>query len=318
MMTLLPRWRSRQGAIEGIPLEERLFEVAPESKILGRCHWQPDAKRHPTLLLIHGFEGCSESHYMLGIAGKAWRAGFNVVRLNQRNCGGTEHLTSTLYHSGTSGDFLSIAQELSARDGIEAIWLAGYSMGGNLALQVAGCAGTLLPTLKGVAVVCPNIHPAAAVDALERPRNWIYHRHFLKSLQARMRRKASVFPGRFDLSRLDTIRSLREFDDVYTAPAGGYAGAADYYERTGSRHVLGNIRVPTLIITAQDDPFIPYGCFDLPALRENPWIQLVVPPHGGHCGFIQRPRPDEDLYWAENRIIEFMARIEAQTGRETR
>ena len=305
VMTLLPRWQSRKQTLEGIPLEDRLFEVEPGSHTLGRCHWQPDPKRHPTLLLVHGFEGSSESHYMLGIAGKAWRAGLNVIRLNQRNCGGTEHLTPTLYHSGMFGDFLAIAQELSSRDGLEAIWLAGYSMGGNLVLNAAGRAGALPPILKGVVAVCPNIHPALAVEALQRPRNWIYQWHFLASLKARVRRKARFFPGKYDLSRLNQIRSLPEFDDVYTAPAGGYADAADYYERTGARHVIGHITVPTLIITAQDDPFIPYGGFELPALRTNRWIQLVAPAHGGHCGFLQHPRRDEDIYWAENRLVEF-------------
>jgi len=125
------------------------------------------------------------------------------------------------------------------------------------------------------------------------------------ALRARLRRKAKLFPGRYDLTRLNAIRSLREFDDRYTAPAGGYAGAADYYERTGSRHVLGSITVPTLIIAAQDDPFIPYRSFDLSALRRNRWLHLVAPARGGHCGFLQRPRRDEDIYWAENRMVEF-------------
>jgi predicted alpha/beta-fold hydrolase len=310
-MTLLARCLPRPGVIDGLPREDRLFEVEPGSKILGHCHWRPDARRQPTLILVHGFEGCSDSHYMLGIAGKAWRAGFNVVRLNQRNCGGTEYLTPTLYHSGMSQDFLTVARELTAQDGIEAIWLVGYSMGGNLVLNAAGQAATSFSALKGVAAVCPNIDPAAAVATLEHPRNWIYHRHFLKSLQARMRRKSNYFPGMYDLSRLHQIRTLREFDDLYTAPAGGFSDAYDYYERTGARHVLDRIGVPTLIITSQDDPFIPYATFDLPALHQNPRIQFIAPPHGGHCGFIQRPRTDEDFYWAENRIIEFMTGCEA-------
>jgi hypothetical protein len=243
---------------------------------------------------------------MIGIASKAWRKGFNVVRLNQRNCGGTEHLTPTLYNSGLSGDVRAVTVELSARDGLAAIWLAGYSMGGNLILRTAGEAGTALPTLKGVIAVCPNIDPAACVDALEERRNWIFHRHFVTSLHAHLRRKAPLFPGRFDLSRLADRRTLREIDEAYTAPDGGYRSAADYYERTGSRHVLGSIRVPTLIITAQDDPFIPYRIFQSPALRANPWIRLAAPPHGGHCGFIQRTRAQEDRYWAENRLVDFI------------
>jgi predicted alpha/beta-fold hydrolase len=306
LMTMVPRWRSRRRELSGIPLEERLFQVESGSHILGRCHWQRVPSRHSTLLLVHGFEGCSESHYMLGIAAKGYRAGFNVVRLNQRNCSGTEYLTPTLYHSGLYRDFVAVMDDLIAHDGLTAFYLVGYSMGGNLALNVAGHAGQTMPALKAVAAVCPNIDPALAVEALERPRNWMYQRHFLKSLQTRMRRKARLFPGIYDLTPLDRIASLREFDNVYTAPAAGYRDAADYYERTGSRRCLAEIRIPSLILAAQDDPFIPFCSFDLPPLRTNASLRFLPTAYGGHCGFLQRGRPDEDAYWAENRIVEFL------------
>ena len=125
-------------------------------------------------------------------------------------------------------------------------------------------------------------------------------------MQARLRRKAALFPGRFDITDLSSIRSLRAFDDTYTAPDGGFLDAADYYERVGARHVLEQIAVPALILTAQDDPFIPYRIFDTPGLGRNSSICFVAPPHGGHCGFVQHPRPGEDVFWAENRLIEFM------------
>ena len=243
---------------------------------------------------------------MRGIAAKAWLTGFNAIRINQRNCGGTEHETPTLYHSGLSGDLIAIGTELADKDGVDHLWFAGYSMGGNLVLRMAGEVGTAFTPLKGVMTVCPNIDPAACVTALEEPRNWIYHRHFLRSMQARLRRKAAFFPGVFDVARLSSIRSLRAFDDAYTAPHGGFLNAADYYERVGARHVLEQIAVPTLILTAQDDPFIPYGIFDTPALRRNASIHFVAPRHGGHCGFLQRPHAEEDAFWAENRLIEFM------------
>lgn len=274
--------------------------------MLAICSWQREKSRHPTLLLIHGLEGCSESHYMRGLAAKGWRAGLNVIRINQRNCGGTEHLTPTLYHSGLSGDIRTIIQELMAHDRIDALWVAGYSMGGNLALRLAGEVGHDVPALRGIIAVCPNIHPAACVEALERPSNWIYHRYFLTSLKARLVRKAEHFPGKFDLSLLPDITTLTQFDDAYTAPFGGFHNAADYYERVGARHVLHAIQVPTVIITAQDDPFIPYWTFDHPALHANPHIRLVATPHGGHCGFLQQPRSAEDVFWAENRVIDIV------------
>lgn len=306
LMTLFPRFWLRPGLSPDIPVEARLFKVAPESQILGYCHWQSDVKRHPTLIFVHGLEGCSESHYMLGITGKAWRRGFNVVRLNQRNCGGTEHLTPTLYNNGMSGDVRAVLEELAAREGLGSIWLGGYSMGGNLVLKAAGELGASNQALAGVVAVCPNIDPAACTAALIQPRNWIYNRHFVRSLKARLRRKAALFPDRFDLAPLSGTRTLLDFDEAYTAPDGGYRSAADYYEQAGSRHVLGAITVPTLILTAQDDPFIPYRIFDAPALRTNARIRLEAPEHGGHCGFIQRSSGGEDRYWAENRLIRFI------------
>ncbi|TAL09149.1 MAG: alpha/beta fold hydrolase [Nitrospirae bacterium] len=307
LMTLFPRFWARPGLPSAMPAEARLFTVTPESRILGHCHWQPDPKRHPTLIVIHGLEGCSESHYMLGLAEKAWRRGFNIVRLNQRNCGGSEHLTPTLYNNGMSGDVRAVLGELAARDGLDSIWLGGYSMGGNLVLKAAGELGASSQALKGVVAVCPNIDPAACTAALIQPRNWIYNGHFVRSLKARLRRKASLFPGKYDLSRLPAIRTLLDFDEAYTAPDGGYRDAAEYYERAGSRHVLGAIAVPTLILTAQDDPFIPYWIFDIPAVRTNSRIRFEAPRHGGHCGFIQRASAGEDRYWAEHRVIEFVA-----------
>jgi hypothetical protein len=306
-MTVFPRYWQRRDLLAGIPVDRRLFAVSRDSHILGLCHWQPDSRDRETLLLVHGLEGCAESHYMLGLTQKAWRSGFNVVRLNQRNCGGTEHLTPTLYHGGLSNDVSSVVEELSSRDRLSAIWVAGYSMGGNLVLRMAGHMGASCPALKGVLAVCPNIDPEACVQALEERRNWIYHYYFVSSMKARLRRKATLFPGKFNLSPLAKIRTLRQFDATYTAPDGGYASAEDYYERTGARHVIRDIAVPALIVTAQDDPFIPYHMFTRPGMLQNPFVNFVAPRWGGHCGFFQRRRPEEDAYWAENRLIEFIA-----------
>ena len=305
-MTLVPRWWPRQGLLERVPSEDRTFWVTADTQILTKCNWQFTPQQAPTLILVHGLEGCTESHYMLGIAHKAWHAGNNVVRINQRNCGGTEHLTPTLYNAGLSKDIHAVVMELVSRDELQAIWLAGYSMGGNLVLRMAGEAGNTLPQLKGAIAVCPNIHPAACVEALQKPKNLIYHNYFLFRLKARLQRKTRFFPNKFDLSKLSTIRTMWEFDDVFTAPDDGYTDAADYYERSGARHVMGNICIPTLILTAQDDPFIPYHTFNIDSIHHNPFITLLAPHYGGHCGFLQHPRRNEDLYWAENRIIEFL------------
>ncbi len=311
LMTVVPRLWPRPPLPAEIPTTTRLFAVSPDTQLLAYCHWQPEPLRCKTVVLLHGLEGCSKSHYMLGLAAKAWKAGLNVLRLNQRNCGESLLLTPTLYNSGLSGDLKAVLEELHAQDRLPAIWFIGYSMGGNLVLKLAGEVGATQPALRGILAVCPNIDPGACVAALEQPGNGFYQRYFLKRLKRKLQRKAELFPGKFDVQPLRGIRTLREFDEVYTAPDGGYRSAEDYYDRSGSRHVLAGIEVPTLILTAQNDPFIPIQMFQAPSLTGNARIRLWAPRHGGHCGFFQRQRVDEDSYWAENRLVDWVVDGEA-------
>ena len=308
VMTVVSRYWPRRALLAGIPTEARLFTVALDSKVLGWCHWQTDPRRHPTLILLHGLEGCGEAHYMRGLARKAWQARCNVIRLNQRTCGRTEHLTPTLYNGGLTGDVGAVLEELSSQDRLEEFWVGGYSMGGNLALLLAGQSTPAPRLLKGVMAVCPDIDPEVCVTALEQRSNRIYHDYFVNSMKRRIRRKAKLFPGKFDVARLAAIRTLRALDDAFTAPDGGYQSAEDYYDRTGARHVLAEIEVPALIVTAKDDPFIPYRMFETPALQHNSHIILMAVERGGHCGFFQCRQPGEDRYWAENRLIEFIVK----------
>ncbi len=284
----------------------RTFQITPETRLLAKCHWQPDPLSKPVVLMVHGLEGCTESHYMIGLAQKVWSRGWSCIRINQRNCGGSEHLTPTLYHNGLSEDYGKIIQELTEQDGCRHIWLIGYSMGGNLALKLAGELEQALPCLRGVAAVCPNIQPATCVRALQRTSNWIYHQYFLRSLKRKLQHKARLYPGKWDLSHLPSIRTMWEFDDIYTAPDGGYQHAEDYYTQSAAQQVLHTIQCPTLIVAAQDDPFIPYSIFEIPSIAQNSHIQMLAPIYGGHCGFFQRQDPNEDPFWAENRILDWI------------
>jgi predicted alpha/beta-fold hydrolase len=287
------------------PGTSREFEVEPGTRIRGECHWQARPQDRPTLVLVHGLEGSSESKYMLGLAERAFLAGWNAVRLNQRNCGGTESLTPTLYHSGRSDDFRAVLSELIERDHLPEIFFAGYSMGGNLVLKMAGDLASGAPReLRGVAGVCPSLDLAACVDALGLPRNFLYEARFVSGLKARMRRKVKLYPGKYDISGLARVRTVREFDDVMTARYCGFRDAADYYARSSAARVVGAIRVPTLVLTAQDDPFVPCESFSVPALTENQHITLLAPKHGGHCAFISPHRAGE-RFWAEARVMEF-------------
>ncbi len=262
---------------------------------------------HPSLVLLHGLEGSSESAYMFGTAEKAFVLGFNVIRLNQRNCGGTEKLTPTLYHSGLSGDIGAVLLELIRNDGLPEIFAAGFSMGGNLVLKMAGEFRDSAPAeLRAIAAIAPALDLAACADALAQPRNFFYNRHFVKSLKKHMRYKSSLYPGLFplELSAFRRIRTVRDFDDVVTARFCGFQDAADYYKRSSASNLLSAIRRPTLILTAQDDPFVPFRPFQNSAIQENPYITFIAPPHGGHCAFISDDSGG-DRFWAETRIVEF-------------
>jgi len=287
------------------PPEERLFQVAPEARVLAHCHWQAERTAAPTLLALHGLEGSSLAHYMQGIADKAWAAGFNVVRLNQRNCCGTEHLSETLYHSGLSADPDAVIRALAA-EGHTRIVVVGYSLGGNLALKLAGEHGEAPPpVLRGVVAVSPVMDLPRCVAALERRSNFVYQWNFVRNLKARMRRKAAAWPGRFDLAPLARIRTVRDFDEVYTAPHFGFRDATDYYYRAAALRVVHRITVPTLILSAEDDPFVPAESFRDPAVARNPHVTVHVTRHGGHCAFITPRNGIHDGYWAEWRAVEF-------------
>jgi predicted alpha/beta-fold hydrolase len=287
----------------------RYFDVAPATRVVADCHWQEKPWAHATLVALHGLNGSSEAHYMRGLAAKAFAHGMNVVRLNQRNCGDTEHLSEGLFHSGLTADAAHVVDELTRVDGLPAIGVAGYSLGGNLALKLAGEYGAFAPaTLLGVAAVSPIIEIEQCTRALERPGNGLYQWNFVRDLKRRMKRKNQCHPGRFDLARLDAIKTVREFDETYTAPYFGFRNAEDYYYRASAMRVIDRVRVPAMVITAEDDPFVPSQPFQDPKVTANPHIDLRVSAHGGHCGFVGEQSATDDGYWAEDQIVEFVSR----------
>ena len=307
VMTVFAWARKRQ--FPGLPEPQaELFRVADDTQVLAHCYWQPQPAHRPTLLALHGLEGSSSVHYMRGLAAKAWQRGWNAVALNQRNCGGTEHLTPGLYHSGLTADPRTVLRILHHERGLGPFVVAGYSLGGNLALRLAGeLAETPDLPLAGVAAVCPTIDLERCVHALERRSNIAYQFNFIRNLRARMRRKSQLWPQAFDLRPLASTWTIRRFDDVYTAPHHGFAGASDYYYRASSMRVVDRIRIPALILAAEDDPFVPAEQFRAEPIRSNPWITVRLESRGGHCGFIAAANGSSDGYWAEETAVSFLA-----------
>jgi uncharacterized protein len=297
--------------------EAHVVEVSPAtanqiaSRVLCHCHWQPEAVRaeRPTAIIVHGLEGSSNSQYVVGNSNKLWLAGCNIIRMNMRNCGGTEDLSPTLYHSGLSDDVLAVMSFFVEQHRLQSLSLIGYSMGGNLVLKLAGELGTTAPpTLHSVIGVSPAADLQPSADALHLPQNRLYELKFLHNLLRRFRRKAMLFPQAYDRNRATGIRSLREFDDRITALYSGFTGADDYYTRAAAARLLDRIAVPTLILHALDDPFVRLTAETREKISANPNITLIESKHGGHCAFLAQP--DEvrgyDGYWAEHTLLRFL------------
>lgn len=308
-------WPRRRSLLRAHGADEpRIIEVEPGVRLLAHCRWQREKQSHPTIILIHGLEGSNISVYMLGTSEKAYRAGFNVVRLNLRNCGNTEHLTPTLYHAGLSDDVRAVIKELSEKERLSQFFVIGFSMGGNMSLMLAGEESELAPPeLAGVCAVSPTIDLRSCVEAIEWRSNRLYKYSFLRSMKNRIRRKHKLFPELYDTKGLSRIRKLREFDERYTSFGAGFRNADEYYERASALQFIRHIRTPTLMIHAQDDPFVPFKPFHDPSIAENPYLIFLAPETGGHVGFVGMETHGEDRFWMENRVVEFCKLVHKHT-----
>ena len=294
-----------------VPASEDTVEVDPAdgSRVLCHCHWQPgaDMAHRLTVVLVHGLEGSSESGYIKGVAGRAWNAGCNVIRMNMRNCGGTDTLTPTLYHSGLSGDVGAVVRHYAHRFALERVALVGYSMGGNVVLKLAGEWG-IEPPICAVAAVCPAIDLAAGSDALHEPVNRPYEWHFLHRLMRRFYRKAKLFPEIYDAKGIGPVLSLRQFDDKIVARYCNFRDADDYYFQASGSRVVDRIAVPTLILHSLDDPFIRIVPETRAKLVANPQICYIETPHGGHCAYLSGD-PGDEIHWAEAAVMRYLLSV---------
>jgi len=292
------------------PPEERLFQVEPAVQVLCHCHWQAERKTAMTLVIVHGLEGSSESQYVIGTGSKAWAAGMNVVRMNMRNCGDTEHLGPTLYNSSMSGDVGAVAQTLIAEDALQKLSFVGFSMGSNLVLKLLGEWGSdAPPQVKAGVGVSPAVDLAPSADALHNRANRVYEWKFLRGLRRRILRKAALYPDRYDVRHLRGMRSLRDFDDQITARYSGFRDAQDYYTRAAAARVVDRIAVPTFFLHALDDPFIRLLPETREKLQHNPHITFIETARGGHCAFLAAAN-GYDGRWAERQAVAFIQRIE--------
>ena len=278
------------------------------SQVLCHCHWQaPEVRRDRlTVVIVHGLEGSSQSQYVLGNTARALAAGLNVVRMNMRSCGGTDHLSPTIYHSGRSEDVAAVVAKIVASQGIGRIALVGYSMGGNLVLKYAGeVASNPPPQLQAVAGISPLMDLSPSSAALHKLQNRVYEQHFLRSMLARVRRRSVLYPQLYSCEDLPKIRSMRLFDEYIVARYGNFLNADDYYTSVASSQFAHAFSLPTLIVHSLDDPFIVMLPGTRAALLENPHVTYLETRHGGHCAFLS-PAAEDDGYWAEKTLLGFL------------
>jgi predicted alpha/beta-fold hydrolase len=289
------------------PVERRLVRTEPEVEVLVESQ-RPAGEAAGEIVLVHGLEGSSQAGYMKVLARLALEAGYAAHRLNLRSCGGTEGISKTAYHSGMTADLLAVLRQL-AGEGRGPLYAVGFSLGGNVALKLAGELGEgARGLLDGVAAVSTPIDLEESTRRLEQWDNRMYERRFLGRLKRRIRALHRLGPERFPIEGLDGVRGLREFDDRFTARYFGFRDAADYYYTQSACRFLDTIRVPALLVQAKDDPVIPFRIFERPEVSGNPQIKLLAVEHGGHLGFLARRGA---RFWAEGAVMEW---IRARAG----
>jgi predicted alpha/beta-fold hydrolase len=293
--------------------EELLVDTEPGTRVLCHCHFLPEAASATALVVLHGLSGSSASGNVIDITRHALAHGLHVVRMNMRNCGGTEHLTPTLYHTNMPHDVAAVVRRLVEHARVRRVVIAGYSAGGNLVLNTLAHWGTKAPPeVVGAVVVCPSMDIAHCVSLVDRAGNELYRRYFVADLIRFYRRKAGLFRQGYDVARLRGVRTLRDFDAAVTAPHEGFGDVDAFYHWVSSAPRLPRVTVPTLVIQALDDPVVQM----LPTTREqvlaHPALRLVESPSGGHCGFLELPsRRCRDGRWAAYQIARFAATLGA-------
>jgi predicted alpha/beta-fold hydrolase len=307
LLTIAGNFWPREIDLMRFPASRVEYAVDDRNTVVAYEH-QPASKARGQIVFLHGLEGSSDAGYITSFAQQALERGYGVHRLNMRTCGGTEHLSETMYHSGLTGDPRFVCERLSARH-IGPIFLVGFSLGANVALKLAGELGTS-NLLAGVCAVSAPINLAACVRVIDKPLNLIYARRFLSRLRERVRRKNALFPHLYPLDGLESVKSIWQFDDRFTAPLFGFGTAANYYATQSASNFLAAIRVPAFIVTAQDDPLVPFEIFEVDALKTNPAIALLAPRHGGHLGFLSRRRP---RFWLDGVCLKWIEMVLSRT-----
>jgi len=268
----------------------------------------------PHLVILHGLEGTTRSHYARGLLLEAAQRGWAADLLLFRGCSGEPNRAPRFYHSGDTGDIDAVARRLFAMDAASPFLFVGVSLGGNVLLKWLGeCGESVDHHVAAAAAVSVPFDLARASRHIDRGFSRVYQRHFLQSLRKKALGKLEQYPELVSRERIRSARTLYEFDDVVTAPVHGFADAGDYYARSSSIRFLSAIRVRTLLLSAIDDPFLPSDVLNdvRGVAASNHSIEIEFHASGGHVGFVSGHNPLRPFYYAEWRVTEFLERAVA-------
>jgi uncharacterized protein len=302
LSTMAGNFWSRPKVDERWPVEAVIYRTEPDVEVLVHSQ-RPEGPPRGEIILVHGLEGSSAAGYARSMSYAALEAGYATHRFNMRSCGGTENLALTNYHSGQTSDLLHVVQERRQKSNLP-IYLVGFSLGGNVVLKLTGELGDdARGFITAVCGVSTPIDLKACATALGKRENVIYEQRFLSRLRDRVRLRHKQAPETYSLEPLKKIRTIYDFDDLYTGPLFGFGDADNYYATQSSKEFLGRIRIPALLVQAKDDPLIPFSVYDHPAFRENPCLTLIAVEHGGHLGFISRSQP---RFWLDGLVTNWL------------
>ncbi len=261
--------------------------------------------RNPLVVLSHGLEGSVESQYIVGMVKHLNNHGFDCLAWNFRGCGEELNRKARFYHSGATEDLDLVVQQAIFK-GYDQISLMGFSLGGNLTLKYLGERGSKVSkNIRNAVTFSTPMDLEACSLALSEFRNRLYMNRFLKSLSIKIHQKGALFADQIDLTKYSKVKTLYDFDDIYTAPLHGFENATHYYSTCSSQHFIGNIGIKTLIVNAKNDPFVPFNSIPVSAIIKNDFLILESPREGGHCGF--RPAIlKNNVYWSEARALLFL------------
>ena len=275
------------------PVRERIN--TPDDDFLD-IDWYQQASKN-CIIISHGLEGYTQRSYVLGMARAFFLAGYDVIAWNYRGCSGEVNRQLRFYHSGATDDLHTVVSH--AKTQYENLSLVGFSLGGNLTLKYLGEELVPIEVKSAVAISVPlNLHTSCL--ELNKSSNWIYSQRFLRSLSAKVKSKPGI--GKIiDVTKMNEIKTLMEFDDHFTGPLHGFLDAIDYYTKCSAIHYLDEIKVKALIINAKNDPFLSPDCYPM---KKYPHVTLEFPDRGGHVGFARFQK--NGLYWSEMKALSFI------------